>query len=768
MLVAVLDTETATTTDDKGTDQIGYTDQRTHLSLPGQDRGCETLCDSQQQQQQRRCGFHCWCSRSCGAKSGSSAGASEKLSVNPPASLVAALRHVYEEPVSPTDSAALSKLKVETSNALFELRHLLEAVSSHAVFPAGSSSSSEESSSGCSPATTAKQAQANLEKLIMNVLKQATDPTAGADDDVSEATLQGLLIAILSVLTGQKQQPTSPPDMVNLEDDPKKRAKMASSEAEKKATASQQQLQAEQGEDVPSQSLLQVGALLSLLPIHEIAASSNDSATEPKSDGASSAAAAEDGSMGIDGHSLDPALLEYFGAAAAVYEERLEIQKARMLARLQTPPAPKKAPSEERSSSSPPPLLISRRDSDDDDDDDDSDEDGANSIVETPTMSSRARNDRRRSIDPTGEEASTTRNTIESDIEEAALAVQNASDGDEEDEEAEEESSDSEADEEISEVDEDEEPHDSNSDGLAESGDEDAHEEIVNSGDESSSDSEDDDDSDEEAEMMDLNDAVGVDGYIDEEDEAVLQQALAMSMEAAAADSEGNDVSNVVPSVPAQAGEEEEGNLPIPEDVATSANESAETPATRSVDDQQSVATAGDEDQDDASLPPFPRPPTTNPFSFQVGASGAVTSNDPDALSEKAPLPLFSPSQLLEFSALPTSHVLFYLLQYTEMVVTRRLRMGAKTTSIVVGGMGTALFAAGGQGEELQKANTTTPTQPSAAKQDFTLQLLVASFLLMIEQRDDAIENMRKAVAREQRFARDGGFDSDDEGGRRQ
>jgi hypothetical protein len=63
--------------------------------------------------------------------------------VSPPANLVEALRRVFDEAESP-----LSKLTVDTSsNSLFELRHLLQAVSTHTGFP-GSVATDERSRVG--------------------------------------------------------------------------------------------------------------------------------------------------------------------------------------------------------------------------------------------------------------------------------------------------------------------------------------------------------------------------------------------------------------------------------------------------------------------------------------------------------------------------------------------------------------------------------------------------------------------------------------------
>ena len=268
-----------------------------------------------------------------------------KQNVTPPASLVAALRQIYEEAVvvSPTDGAAAAKLKVETSTVQFELRRLLETVSTHPIFPNNSSSKADETAlstllSHTTTSLSAKHEQANLENLILNVLKQVTDAQQSSSSGEptlkdTEVILQGLLIAILSVLTGQKQH--REPVVVG---NSKERTKSAKAAAVQNKKISHLQ-QPENVDDIPSQSVLQVGALLSLLPLKCIVSHESADASEEKSEEGHDNAAISPGFRAEASATLiDPTLLEYFGAAATVYEERLEIQKARMLARVQTPP----------------------------------------------------------------------------------------------------------------------------------------------------------------------------------------------------------------------------------------------------------------------------------------------------------------------------------------------------------------------------------------------------------------------------------------------
>jgi hypothetical protein len=127
-------------------------------------------------------------------------------------------------------------------------------------------------------------------------------------------------------------------------------------------------------------------------------------------------------------------------------------------------------------------------------------------------------------------------------------------------------------------------------------------------------------------------------------------------------------------------------------------------------------------------------------------------------------LPQLDPSNLNDFGSIPTSYVLFHLLRYTATEVERRLTINVKANvlpSIVAGGVGSSLFALEHQNSDVENSTVTMPLV--AKKPDVTLQLLVASTLVMIEYRSDAIENLRKAITREQRMSHEGTFDADDD-----
>jgi hypothetical protein len=253
----------------------------------------------------------------------------------------------------------------------------------------------------------------------------------------------------------------------------------------------------------------------------------------------------------------------------------------------------------------------------------------------------------------------------------------------------------------------------------------------------------------------------------DDEDDPVMRQALAMSMarrgENVAApvvlDTPGP---NVVDSVRVIVGE----GLAEARGLATPTG-STENPisATNSQEDDDGPLDAG---VDESSLPPFPQAPAAYPFASLVGMEATTLADgDADAVPlEKALASYFDPSAFSQFGSLPTSHVLVHLMKYTTMLVERR-RFGKPTveqegSSSVPGGMGSSLFTTprrdkGGAG----RSNSSSSKAASGSSDEVTLQLLVASFLLIVNKRNDAIENLRKALAREQRVVQGGDFETE-------
>ncbi len=59
------------------------------------------------------------------------------------------------------------------------------------------------------------------------------------------------------------------------------------------------------------------------------------------------------------------------------------------------------------------------------------------------------------------------------------------------------------------------------------------------------------------------------------------------------------------------------------------------------------------------------------------------------------------------------------------------------------------------------RSNSSSSKAASGSSDEVTLQLLVASFLLIVNKRNDAIENLRKALAREQRVVQGGAFETE-------
>jgi hypothetical protein len=733
-------------------------------------------------------------------------------SAAPPPALVAALRQIYD----PNGSGSGNT----------HIRLLLESVTNHAVFdnanptiatntttgaastssitggdpytPAGINLEGSSSSSISAPqqslsetAATGPTWQANLESLIANLAQMRHDMEKnnnssddGDSDGNEDELLQGLLIAVMGVLTGGQQQ-----EAVHDDDRQSSSSKRHLNKRGHKAQQQQQQqlqrteLTAASEPDDPVQPFLQVASVLSLLPCGNDDGDSRNATTTP--------------------FDLEASLLQYFGQAAAVYEERLEITKARSLARMPTPVAvaateeapegtlgPEEAdPTNPTSNRSSPPALIRRTrsiDEDDDEEDDDSsdqnneDDDDDEDLDGQPVMRTPPGDQELEATAiPGGGDSDNDAALAEARIvasalsaSEAAEAALNAAfeqiiasgnlDAEDEDEDIEQDSSESES-EEDTDGDMAYREHVNEEDPGAEEEpqpNEDGNEDSSESSSSSSS----------GGEPMLESERSGLD--TDDEDDPVMRQALAMSMARRGEDDAAPVLDTVVDSVRVIVGE---GGLG--EETPGRVTPSTENPisASNSGSQEDEDDLSDDGEVDESSLPPLPQPPAAYPFASLVGLeASALADSDADALPlEKALASYFDPSAFSQFGSIPTSHVLVHLMKYTTMLVERR-RFGGKSelepegSSCVPGGMGSSLFATPRRSQSVASRTSSISSTSNAASggssEDVTLQLLVASFLLMVNKRHDAIENLRKALAREQRVVQGGDFETEDNG----
>lgn len=796
--------------------------------------------------------------------------ARRSLNCTPPATLVAALRRVCcggEDEQMDLSTAALAELSLEavsssfedtteandastatkptTSNnnknsppggsdasrkSSFDFRQLLQSVYSHAVFPhsiiqttttvadddvgeTGSGSSRQTPRDGGGEDDAAQNV--NLEKLILNVAQLVADPHADSED-----TLQALLMAIVSLSTARSQQQPllykgSPLGKVGTHIDI---TDLSSVPVIQTATR-------QDPDDLPIQSFLQVGPLMSvfsctpsLSPSRSVgsaspATNSLDKATAENKDGTRGNTAPEsDGSAATDVGHLEPALLEYFASAAAVYQERSEIQavwRLQRATRATAEAAAVLADSEKTSNAGDflrpqtplPDLVLSSPLSQKDDENDHTDshmrllqpqvldEDSYDSIAErpseTPTASSNGNPDMEdsqrdapiSSNPPTIDDPNVVVQPEPSAAVSAALSVSRNDEAHDVMAENEVGSSDSESEDdgEMSDQDDggddDEEPYESHSEGMMDDvatglddGEHPDHDDVEAGDDSSSSESSDDDG---------IGDSDGDAVETDEDDEVFLRQALALSMAAqqevaAPADREGGASDEgtltiesthilVVPSTENDIQSFEEAIAPALEESLAHLSSSVTVTA-----DAEKQPTTTQPDDTEANYPPFPNPPELY-FDFCSKSSISAVRDDPDApIPSRFPIPSLNPSEFGEFGSLPTSHVLVQLLRFaSNSLLERHLFVGLRPevpSPLVTGGMCTTLFSLDRQSKNHQPLLLKTQTE--SIKDHVSVLLLVVSLILFIEQRNDAIENLLQAFKREQRVVRQSDVDT--------
>ncbi|CAB9500257.1 Probable E3 ubiquitin-protein ligase hulA [Seminavis robusta] len=600
----------------------------------------------------------------------------------PSPQFVAALRQVYGNAADDSPS--------------FNFRTLLKSIMDHKVFEAASTTST--SATTATPAeptgepneqpeeTSPKDAPvAQVEALIANL--------ARLSEDKDNSLIQGLLVVALSVLT--QAVPDQEGDHTTKKNKGTSQNVIHNKKPNKKATT----------EDPTASPALAVGSVLSLLKL-------------------------PDNSTLVDGgFNVDPELMEYFAQAAIAYEGRIEIQKARLLTKLQQEVV-ETSPSDTDLRTAEPIVAILEGDAA-----------GQLERLAEATLSGAAALEQIISS-ATGDETSS--GAEEEEEEEADISSgSDSGSGSDSDEEpglvtntggaAEEPATGSSpATDDEGDAQGDDDDDDSSSSGAgdwgmmegARPGSEVDVDEVI-------ADAEEEDDDEEEEEE-------------DNDEDDVLQQALALSLSeqnrnAAEANASGEE---------AQTADAHTG--------------SGETPAASAEE-----KSTNDKDTD-ASLPPLPPKPSSYPYASSLGKTHEVDT-DQAGSAEDQTLPYFDPAVLNKFGSLPTANVLVHLLLYTAGVIERNRFTGTTTNdsgsakegsfSSVSGGIGVSLFPPKHNNVDRKEASNAE----ESARVPVTLQLLVAFFLQTIEKRNDAIAGLRKAIAHAERHAQ--GEDVADESG---
>ena len=574
----------------------------------------------------------------------------DELSV-PPASaaLVAILRQIFDEKNTENDSS--------TS---FDLRQLLEAVASHSVLG--------------NAKTDYKQ---HLECILATLCR-----THASED--RPHYMQGLLLAILSLLTPQKEEnPTviEPPNPKVPQD------------VQTARTRTDNKKDQQQSDEPRPPALLQVASLLHLFPME------TRKEDEP-----------------YESFMLDSKLMKYFGTAAAVAEERLELKRARMLHKEQ--------------------------------------EQKQTEVVVTTTTTTTPKASPRASTKPPNKEPTTTAATapeeaLQEAFEQFVSTMAQAAVSDAPLESLEQFVSSMARAEEVP-LDEEEhgdypqllERHDE--DDVDDDDDDDDDDESSSSSESSASESSEfsSEEDEEEANAVVVSDGNETDAEVD----AVLREALTTRDQTTETDDdeEVHEINLVEEVSSPYVVTDDHADKDEPSDPSVC----PETPVSKSTSGDQhmmeSYSPADDPtvtEEDDSNLPPLPPQPSEYPFRSFLGMSGSDDSDvDPT-------VGFFDPNDAAHFASLPAPHLLVHLLRYAVMTMEQRRLIPLPDTeqliTTVPGGMGAPLFP--------QKLPQKRGPDEKEKKDVLTLQLLVASLLVLNEKRDEAMENMRKAIAREQR-----------------
>ena len=569
------------------------------------------------------------------------------------AKIMTAKRGIGKTSLSPSPQlvAALKRLVYGDGDSSV-LMSLVQSVVDHPAFVKGNDD--DESS----PDDNCLELSHQIEALVANI----------CENDTGSQRLHGLLIAILSIVTGHE---------VNSDDSEEK---------------SQEEI------DPAVVSPLQVGSLLSVVM--------------PEEDDKNP-------------WSLDPKLLLFLGQAAATYEERIEIQKARLMARLDS--SKKEAPETPaiKSPLSSPPQQ----------------QEGSNSDLEpTPAGST--------SATPQPAETPQLATTpdayaIPEDMNSAAAALSaavfeqilSAATGEEtsSNEDGGRDSSDG------SDSDHDSDYEESERAGLEN------EESSSSSSSSSSSEADPGDDTNQQQQQQQQTQQPDLDSDDDDDDEEedddddddmVLRQALALSL---VEQSQALRVDTAMST--------EDEDVVAPPGSLSSCPVTPGNTTPRSSRDEQT-----EPEMDSSPLPAMPTAPKSYPYTDLVDGR----NSDSDEIERDSKY--FDPAALKHFGAMPSANVLVYLLRYTLEMVERRKFQGkdeipvsgqnVKVTSTVSGGIGDTLFP-----PFLKTQKTIEHTEKEIGT---SLQLLVSLFVLVFDRRNDAIENLKKALLQEKGSAKDG------------
>ncbi|KAL3944031.1 MAG: hypothetical protein SGBAC_001899 [Bacillariaceae sp.] len=218
--------------------------------------------------------------------------------------------------------------------------------------------------------------------------------------------------------------------------------------------------------------------------------------------------------------------------------------------------------------------------------------------------------------------------------------------------------------------------------------------------------------------------SAGEPGDNDSDDEdMILRQALTMSLaEQAQSEEDGTSISENATDTP---------SWPI-------------TPTNNTF----TPAKAFEPDKSDSPLPPLPTAPMDYPYSDLLQPLGDVGTSKS---------PYFDPTALNHFGTLPLPHILIHLLRCTLESIQEQKFQAMEDTSdsktpraTVTGSIGSHLFPASNAVLKPHKSWNENPGSIATS-----LQLLVALFLLVSERRNDAIENLKKAIKKESTFTQE-------------
>ena len=169
------------------------------------------------------------------------------------------------------------------------------------------------------------------------------------------------------------------------------------------------------------------------------------------------------------------------------------------------------------------------------------------------------------------------------------------------------------------------------------------------------------------------------------------------------------------------------------------------------------------DDEGEQGLPPLPVAPIALSYASLLGHPLELDSEQTDAM-ESALAPYFDPSVLANFASIPTANVLVHLLRYTARIIEQSKYASSTsketgaysetTIASVPGGIGHSLFPPIKQDADSSFDSREANESSSAIGMPVTLHLLIAFFLQIVHKRDEAIGGLRNALGQEARKAR--------------